>query len=240
MRIWDIDPGYLNRQSLLGEHRELHAVVSVIVNDKRGYSHHPETLRWIGRGWALAQRHRMLAAEMSLRGFTEKSPIQTRGTKGEWPTVFVDDPYRQFLMLRGKYRDREPGRIPLPRTAQQIWSQHKYSVLARDANLYRELGRRVAAMKPNGEFSELTSLLVEELRKPPPPGGLRNALQHMWGHVSRPGAKSLPLSRTRREVESWSLARMMAEIRRRALLHPDPYLSASTALGELQAWLPRA
>ena len=58
MRIWDIDAGYLNRQSLLGEHRELHAIVSIIVNDKRGYSHHPETLRWIGRGWALAQRHR--------------------------------------------------------------------------------------------------------------------------------------------------------------------------------------
>jgi len=25
MRVWDINPGYLNRQSLLGEHRELQA-----------------------------------------------------------------------------------------------------------------------------------------------------------------------------------------------------------------------
>jgi len=240
MRIWDIDPGYLNRQSLLGEHRELHGIVSIIVHEKRGYSRHPETLRWVGRGWALAQRHRLLAAEMSLRGFTEKSPVVTRGAKGEWPAAFVDEPYRQYHLLREKYRNREGGRIPLPRTAQQIWSQHKYSILARDANLYRELGRRVAAMKPNCEFSELANLLVEELRKPPPPGGLRNALQHMWGHVSRPYAESLPRSGTKREVESWSLARMMAEIRRKVILYPDPYLSASTALGELQAWLPRA
>jgi len=94
-------------------------------------------------------------------------------------------------------------------------------------------------MKRSSEFSELANLLVEELRKPPPPGGLRNALQHMWGHVSRRCTESLPLSRTRREVESWSLARVMAEIRRRVILHTDPYLSASTALGELQAWLPR-
>ena len=240
MRIWDIDPGYLNRQSLLGEHRELHGVVSIIVNEKRGYSRHPETLRWVGRGWALAQRHRLLAAEMSLRGYAERSPVLTRGAKGEWPAVFVDEPYRQFLLLREKYRNREPGRIPLPRTAQQLWSQHKYSILARDPNLYRELGRRLAAMKPNREFSELANLLAEELRKPPPVGGLRNALQHMWGHVSGPSAESLPRYGTRREVESWSLARMMAEIRRKALHHPDSYLSASTALGELQAWLPRS
>jgi len=26
MRIWDIDPGFLNAQSLLGEHRELHGI----------------------------------------------------------------------------------------------------------------------------------------------------------------------------------------------------------------------
>lgn len=29
MRIWDINPGYLNRQSLLGDHRELHGIVSI-------------------------------------------------------------------------------------------------------------------------------------------------------------------------------------------------------------------
>ena len=69
MRIWDIHPGYLNRQSLLGEHRELHAIVSIIGNKKKGYSRHPETVRWVGYGWALGQRHRLLSAEMALRGF---------------------------------------------------------------------------------------------------------------------------------------------------------------------------
>jgi len=73
MRVWDINPGYLNRQSLLGEHRELHGIVSIILKKKKGYSNHPETVRWIGYGWALRQRHRLLAAEMSLRGFTDRT-----------------------------------------------------------------------------------------------------------------------------------------------------------------------
>jgi hypothetical protein len=50
MRIWDIDPGYLNRQSLLGEQREPHGIVSLIVNGKKGYSRNPETRRWLNHG----------------------------------------------------------------------------------------------------------------------------------------------------------------------------------------------
>ena len=66
VRIWDLHPGYLNRQSLLGEHRELHGLVNVLTQNKKGYSRHPETLRWVGFGWALKQRHALLAAEMAL------------------------------------------------------------------------------------------------------------------------------------------------------------------------------
>ena len=65
MRIWDVNPGYLNRQSLLGEHRELHGIVSIIRNNKKGYAKHPETLRWVGYGWALKQRHKLLASEIT-------------------------------------------------------------------------------------------------------------------------------------------------------------------------------
>ncbi|WP_319576332.1 pyrimidine dimer DNA glycosylase/endonuclease V [uncultured Desulfobacter sp.] len=69
MRIWDLHPGYLNRRSLLGEHRELHGMASIIVNGKKGYARHPETLRWMNFGWALNKRHQLLSAEMKLRGF---------------------------------------------------------------------------------------------------------------------------------------------------------------------------
>jgi len=115
MRIWDINPGYLNRQSLLGEHRELHGIISIIVNRKKGYSRHPETLRWLGYGWALKIRHQLLAAEMSVRNFTDKSPVLTRTNKGMWPKNYIDEPGQQFKILEAKYQGKEKGRIPLPK-----------------------------------------------------------------------------------------------------------------------------
>ena len=35
MCVWDVHPGYLNRQSLLGEHRELHGIASILSQDKK-------------------------------------------------------------------------------------------------------------------------------------------------------------------------------------------------------------
>lgn len=230
MRIWDIDPGYLNRQSLLGEHRELHGIVSIIVNGTRGYSCHPETRRWAGHGWALQQRHRLLAAEMALRGYTDRSPVTMHPNYGIWPEIYIDEPFRQFQLLREKYAFKAPGRIPLPKNAQQLWSQHKYSVLARDPNLYREIGRNVATME--GDFPDLAKLLVRLLQTPPSTGGIRNALQHMWGYV----AKDFPPDEV--DLDAWPLHRLLREIQQKALATAEPYLTASTALSELSAWLP--
>ena len=96
MRIWDLHPGYLNRQSLLGEHRELHGMVSIIVNGKKGYSRHPETLRWMDFSWALNKRHQMLAGEMKLRGYNDKSPVAIRKNKDKWPDTYIDEPFDQI------------------------------------------------------------------------------------------------------------------------------------------------
>ncbi len=229
MRVWDINPGYLNRQSLLGEHRELHGIVSIIVNGKKGYSKHPETIRWVGYGWALKQRHRQLACEMALRGFTDKSPVKTSSNKGVWPIVYIDEPDQQFKLLKNKYADKEKGRIPLPSTQQQLWSHHKYSVLARDPKLYKEIGNNVA--KIGQDFSDLAKLLSEVLRVPPEIGGIRNAVQHMWGYVSE------ETSQRQAEIKTWSLSRLLLETQRRAIARSVLYLTNSTALSELMVWL---
>ena len=150
MRIWDLNPGYLNRQSLLGEHRELHGIVSIIKNNKKGYSKHPETLRWASYGWALKQRHKLLVAEMNLRGYVDKSPVLLRSNSGVWPEHYIDTPARQISILRKKYKSLESGRIPLPKNAQQFWAQHKYSVMARDICAYKYFGKWVTS-KPGSK-----------------------------------------------------------------------------------------
>ena len=231
MRVWDVNPGYLNRQSLLGEHRELHAIVSIIINNKKGYSRHPETLRWKNFGWALSQRHRLLAAEMNRRGYVDRTPVLLKTQCLKWPEVFVDPPAVQFSILAEKYKDKEQGRIPLPRNVQQLWAQHKYSVMARDAAEYKRIGRRAASSKTASGISDLYPKLVSLLRYPPGEGNLRNAIQHMWGYVSSYS------SFDGKTIESKTTRSLLKEIQHLAFLHDVVYLKESTALGELQAWI---
>ncbi len=231
MRIWDVSPGYLNDQSLLGEHRELHGIVSIIRNNKKGYSRHPETLRWVGFGWALRQRHRLLSAEMALRGFCDQTPVQLRSNKGLWPATFIDSPAGQFDLLKGKYQNRAEGRIHLPRNTQELWAQHKYSVLARQPTAYTRLGKLVATTRRKEKFTELASELTELLRTRPTTGRLRNALQHMWGYVSDFS------SITPADINTLDAKRLILDIQTLSRERQVDYLWSSTALGELAAWL---
>jgi hypothetical protein len=231
MRIWDIPPGYLNRQSLLGEHRELHGIVSIIINKKKGYSKHPETLRWVGYGWALRKRHQLLASEMELRGFSDKSPVRTRSKKAEWPEIYIDSPMNQYKIIDKKYQNKEKGRIPLPSNAQQLWRHHKYSVMARDVKLYKELGPKVSQMKPLDDFSDLAFIFCKILRQPPKRGRLKNALLHMWGHVSENSDTHV------NGINSWGLDRIINLVQKHALKRNNTYLLESVALSELKVWI---
>lgn len=103
MRIWDLPPAYLCRQHLLGEHRELHAIWSVLTQGKTGYINHPETRRWRGRLAALLRRHEELVAEMERRGYRHRSPLDPAlATGSEHQTEYVDPPDEQYLILRNK------------------------------------------------------------------------------------------------------------------------------------------
>jgi hypothetical protein len=231
VRIWDIPAGYLNRGSLLGEHRELHGLRNIIVEGKRGYSRHPETLRWIGALSGLSCRHALLAAEMRLRGYEDRTPLRVTVGRTAWPRTFIDRPAGQFVLLRGKYADKSGGRIPLPVDAQALWAQHKYSVMARDPEVYRSLGRSVARLRSRDALDGLAGDLVTILRQCPPEGRLRNALEHMWGYV-RTHAEHDEATAIRRDADV-----LLATIQSLAIRHREPYLIASTALSELAIYV---
>jgi hypothetical protein len=103
MRIWDVEPWRLCRSHLLGEHRELHGLWNILTLGKRGYSQHPETMRWEGRLRALYLRHDVLVAEMARRGYNHGTPLdESLGTGLEVQDRFVDSPERQLELLRAK------------------------------------------------------------------------------------------------------------------------------------------
>lgn len=226
MRIWDVPAGYLNRQSLLGEHRELHGLRSILVEGKTGYALHPETLRWVGCLNGLAQRHAWLVAEMRLRGYVDRSPIR-RSPRLRWPGLFVTPVAAQYRLLTSKYVGREEGRIRLPRSAQELWAHHKYSVLARDPAAYQGIGRRVARMRRGAPLDGLAEELVLVLREVPTRSRLANALEHMWGYVAS-GASLRDRIRARASIRG-----LFDATRRMAVSVQQPYLLSSTALSEL-------
>jgi hypothetical protein len=147
-----------------------------------------------------------------------------------WPTEFIDPPGAQYGILEDKYLDREPGRIPLPQTAQQLWAQHKYSALARDPEYYRSTGRLLARSGDDLPLDQLALELVGLLRRPAPEGRLVNALQHLWGHVSQSAQPPYPGART--DPQS-----LIAAIRELSIERDVTYLRESTALSDLHAWI---
>lgn len=219
MRIWDVSPGYLSRGSLLGEHSELHAILAIIEQRKAGFARHPETMRWRGHLAALRLRHDILCAEMALRGYRDLTPVR-RSRRARWPSRYLESPAEQLALLGRKYAAREAGRIPLPRSNQELWAAHKYSVLARDQATYRAIGRTVSRLRRGAPLDALALELVELLRRPPGEGDLENAILHMWGHLETGVARP-----------------SFAALQRLALERGEPYLTTSTALSELAVWL---
>ena len=103
MRIWDISPRKLCRNHLLAEHRELHAIWSILTKNKKGYSKHPETLRWKGKLKALYLRHQKLIKELEHRGYNHQSPLDKRLAKGKSiQTSYLDHPRSQPKILKRK------------------------------------------------------------------------------------------------------------------------------------------
>jgi hypothetical protein len=106
MRIWDLSPAKLCRRHLLAEHRELHAVWSILTRGKKGYAQHPETLRWQGRLKALYLRHEELVVELKARGYAHRSPLEIELATGESKqTQLIDSPAEQLRILRSKNCD---------------------------------------------------------------------------------------------------------------------------------------
>ncbi len=111
MRIWDIPPSKLCRQHLLGEHRELHGLWNILTLGKRGYSLHPETLRWVGKAAALYERHEALVKEMEARGYVHLSPLDKKLAKGQRvQKEFLVSVREQRKLLREKGCDCKASR----------------------------------------------------------------------------------------------------------------------------------
>ena len=105
MRVWDIKPNLLCRKHLLAEHRELHGLWNILTKHKGvgGYSHHPETLRWVGKTRALYNRHEELVAEFTRRHYRHLTPLNKKLAVGKKvQNVFINTIAEQKILLKNK------------------------------------------------------------------------------------------------------------------------------------------
>ncbi|TXI34619.1 MAG: pyrimidine dimer DNA glycosylase [Niabella sp.] len=103
MRIWDVSPHDLCRIHLLGEHRELHAIWTILTTGKKGYINHPETKRWIGKLAALYKRHEEEVVEMQNREYNHASPLDEKLALGKKDQdEFVNSVEEQKEILKNK------------------------------------------------------------------------------------------------------------------------------------------
>lgn len=110
MRVWDVPVSELCRKHLLGEHRELHAIWTILTQDRSGYRKHPETIRWEGKLPALYDRHEQQVTEMEKRGYNHHSPLDEKLAIGSSvQNAFVNTIVEQREILLEKdcecYRD---------------------------------------------------------------------------------------------------------------------------------------
>ncbi|TBW52175.1 hypothetical protein EZI54_16165 [Marinobacter halodurans] len=222
-RVFDLDAGFLDDELLAAQMRLL---VGLVGTDRGRSAGDRMPAGWQGHEDALTLRLNQLMGEMTLRGQAVPGQVAVTGEAILWPPL---DPVAlaeetRFITARAEAGHR--GRIRMPRNDHELWATYKYSLLARNRQAYHSFGRRVAARAV--PLDALWLALVNASRVTPPEGGIRNALQHMWGYVSDHSGLSPQVD---------DLDALAADVQQLALQHEVSYLLNSTALGELRAWL---
>lgn len=222
-RVFDIDAGLLDDELLAAQMRFL---VGLVGAGRKLGAETPAPPGWQGHEDALALRLNQIQEESALRGGATPGRVPVTLESVIWPVPAASDIQAQVATVRERAAQGRVGRIRLPRNDHELWASYKYSVLARNYRAYQSFGQRVAVRSI--PLDELWLSMVSASRVAPLTGGIRNALQHMWGYVSAYSSVS---------PQSDDLSALAQEIQRQAAAHQVSYLLNSTALGELRAWL---
>lgn len=221
--VFDIDAGLLDDELLASQMRFL---VGLVGAGRNLGAQTAAPAGWQGHEDALALRLNQVQEESALRGGAIPGRVPVTPESVIWPIPRAASLEAQLAMIRDRADQGRVGRIRLPRNDHELWASYKYSVLARNYRAYQSFGQRVAARRI--PLEELWLSMVSASRVAPLPGGIRNALQHMWGYVSGHSAMS---------PQTEDLPALAREIQQQAAAHKVSYLLNSTALGELRAWL---
>lgn len=132
------------------------------------------------------------------------------------PIQIPPTPTGQFLFLQ---QYGEKGRIPLPARGSEFWAHHKYSVMARGYNYYKEIQGFRKIDLPITQAEDLIQRVSKTMELPITEKALANTLDHLWGYfktLAQPGEREEYKSHQNKLDLLYSLAR---KYQRTYLLH---------------------
>jgi hypothetical protein len=184
MKVNLVHPKYLNDELLQSEHDFIHQLFDSLSSGEKNGMEHPDLFRYKGRRGQLYIRHRMVVEEMNIRGKIHDTLVDRRGIEAEewWnPDLSPDDVFKEVDQLR----DMNPGRIPLPDSAQSqdftcpddlisvipgtteleilrgLWKIYRYVVMEHSYTRYRSLLDPVQG-RGRGSVWMLFDMMMEE------------------------------------------------------------------------------
>ncbi len=221
--LFDVDAGLLDDEWLAEQMRLL---VGLVSQDRTAGVGSRVPVLWQGHEDALALRLNQLMSEMVLRGKAIPGYLVITSESLLWPALDLRSLVGQLEAVRDRAGAGKHGRIRMPRNDHELWATYKYSVLARNTRAYQNFGQRVASRSVPVEL--LWASMINATRVAPSSGGIRNALQHMWGYVSGHATVN---------PQTDDLTALANHIQTLAAEHQVSYLLNSTALSELRVWL---
>jgi uncharacterized protein YbgA (DUF1722 family) len=156
-----------------------------------------------------------------------KNEMIIRGYSGSNEALYIDLELSDEDLL---FWDIKKRRISIPKNVQTIWAQHKYSVLARDNKLYREIGKSLVGKKGISGYEELFNELKNLILTKPDKGSLFNGVLHIWGYLP---------SAIKKNYDKPSIENMkntITTISDFAVKGGSKYLLQSTALSDFLYW----
>lgn len=105
VRIWCLPTELLDKKHLVAEHFELHCIFNVLTKKLKGFSKHPQTLRFKNKEGMLLDRHSQQIKEFKKRRYHHNSPLYT-WIKSE-PYIYSSKEYCcDWLDLSYKYKKK--------------------------------------------------------------------------------------------------------------------------------------
>lgn len=93
MRMWMIDPKLMCRRHLLGEHRELHALIGIL---RKGTSIQGYLDKNLIEVYNIPNRHEEIVKEMRIRGYRHKSPLKINFPLPHLGKVYPDESIQEL------------------------------------------------------------------------------------------------------------------------------------------------